>query len=175
MEHKHVFPLHGPGCAARAGRSLRTRRSNTVALLVSDIANPWFGQIASLVEQNLHRHGYSLMLCNSGEDTEREGAYLELLAERRVDGVVIASSPNAPQDAYVFDPTGHLLRTPHLPQFGRDGEGFLGTLSRDGRSLGFVANDLSGFSAGPHAGVVDLTTGQVTNLCDAGCWYLLVR
>ena len=89
--------------------------------------------------------------------------------------LVIASSPNAPQDAYVFDPTGHLLRTPHLPQFGRDGEGFLGTLSRDGRSLGFVANDPNGSSLGARAGVVDLTSGEVTYLCDAGCWFLLLR
>lgn len=89
--------------------------------------------------------------------------------------LVIGSSPAAAQDAYIFDPTGHLLRTPHLPQFAREGQGFYGTLSRDGRSLGFVANDLDGFSAGARAGVVDLTSGQVTYLCDAGCWYLLIR
>ena len=45
-------------------RSLRTRRSHTVALLVSDIANPFFGRLASLIEQSLHGHGYSLILCN---------------------------------------------------------------------------------------------------------------
>ena len=70
-------------------RSLRTRRSHTVALLVSDIANPWFGQIASLVEQSLHRHGYSLMLCNSGEDAEREAEYLRLLPSKGIDGLVL--------------------------------------------------------------------------------------
>jgi LacI family transcriptional regulator len=70
-------------------RSLRTRRSHTVALLVSDIANPWFGQIASLVEQSLHRHGYSLMLCNSGEDAEREAEYLRLLPSKGIDGLIL--------------------------------------------------------------------------------------
>jgi len=70
-------------------RSLRTRRSNTVALLVSDIANPWFGAIASLVEQSLHRHGYSLMLCNSGEDPEREMDYLRLLPSKGIDGLIL--------------------------------------------------------------------------------------
>jgi DNA-binding LacI/PurR family transcriptional regulator len=70
-------------------RSLRTRRSNTVALLVSDIANPWFGQIASLIEQSLHRHGYSLMLCNSGEDVEREAEYLKLLPSKGIDGLIL--------------------------------------------------------------------------------------
>src|SRR5476651_789798 len=41
-------------------RTLRTRRSNTIALLVSDIANPFYAQIASLVERRLYQHGYSL-------------------------------------------------------------------------------------------------------------------
>src|SRR5213076_400994 len=45
-------------------RSLRTRKTNTIALLVSDIANPFFASIASRIEQSLHRHGYSLLLCN---------------------------------------------------------------------------------------------------------------
>lgn len=70
-------------------RSLRTRRSQTVALLVSDIANPWFGQIASHIEQTLHRHGYSLLLCNSGEDPERELEYLKLLPAKGIDGLIL--------------------------------------------------------------------------------------
>ncbi|HLL87840.1 MAG TPA: LacI family DNA-binding transcriptional regulator [Tepidisphaeraceae bacterium] len=70
-------------------RSLRTRRSNTVALLVSDIANPWFGRLASLVEQALHDAGYSLILCNSGEDAAREAEYLRLLPQKNIDGLVL--------------------------------------------------------------------------------------
>src|SRR5688500_17411072 len=53
-------------------RSLRTRKTNTIALLVSDIANPFFGQIGSQIERGLAKHGYSLMLCNSAEDAKRE-------------------------------------------------------------------------------------------------------
>lgn len=70
-------------------RSLRTRRSQTVALLVSDIANPWFGQMASLIEQSLHHHRYSLMLCNSGEDEELEREYLRLLPGKGIDGLIV--------------------------------------------------------------------------------------
>lgn len=70
-------------------RSLRTRQSKTIALLVSDIANPWFGQIASLIEQSLHRHGYSLLLCNSGESPEVEAEYLQLLPQRGIDGLIV--------------------------------------------------------------------------------------
>ncbi len=70
-------------------RSLRTRRSNTVALLVSDIANPWFGQMASLIEQSLRHHGYSMMLCNSGEDPGLEQEYLRLLPSKGIDGLIV--------------------------------------------------------------------------------------
>jgi DNA-binding LacI/PurR family transcriptional regulator len=71
-------------------RSLRTRRSNTVALMVTDIANPFFGKIASLIEHSLHRHGYSLVLCNSAEDQEREIEYLRLLPQKGIDGLILA-------------------------------------------------------------------------------------
>ena len=70
-------------------RTLRTRRSNTIALLVSDIANPFYSQIASLVEQRLHQHGYSLVLCNSGENPTREVEYLQLLNQKAIDGLVL--------------------------------------------------------------------------------------
>ncbi len=70
-------------------RSLRTRRTHTVGLLVSDIANPWFGQLASLIEQSLHRHGYSLILGNSGEDPEVEKTYLRLMPQRGIDGLIV--------------------------------------------------------------------------------------
>lgn len=70
-------------------RSLRTRRSHTVALLVSDIANPWFGQLASTIEKNLHDQGYSLFLCNSAEDLKRETEYLHLLPQKGIDGLIL--------------------------------------------------------------------------------------
>jgi LacI family transcriptional regulator len=70
-------------------RGLRTRKTHTVALLVSDIANPFFGQIASLVEQQLHRHGYSLIVCNSGEDPDLEDEYLNLLPSKGIDGLIL--------------------------------------------------------------------------------------
>src|SRR5688500_4798339 len=70
-------------------RSLRTRKTYTVALLVSDISNPFFAQLGSLVERSLARHGYSLMLCNSGENLEQEAGYLRLMAAKGIDGMVV--------------------------------------------------------------------------------------
>ena len=70
-------------------RTLRTRRSSTIALLVSDIANPFFARLASLIEQRLHAHGYSLMLCNTGDEPKREAAYLHLLDQKAIDGLIL--------------------------------------------------------------------------------------
>src|SRR5205085_8448686 len=70
-------------------RSLRTRKTYTVALLVSDISNPFFAQLGSLVERSLARHGYSLMLCNSGENLDQEGGYLRLMAAKGIDAMIV--------------------------------------------------------------------------------------
>jgi hypothetical protein len=91
---------------------------------------------------------------------------------------VIASGPDAPQSAYVFDATGRLLRRVPLPQFAAHGTtDVFGDLSHDGTWLGFVVSEprrdpFAQFVA--RAGVVDLTTGQVTYLCDGGCFRLLL-
>jgi LacI family transcriptional regulator len=70
-------------------RSLRTRRTHTIGFLISDISNPFFGQIGGLIEQGLHRRGYSLMLCNSGEDPDRESEYLQMLSQKGIDGLIL--------------------------------------------------------------------------------------
>jgi LacI family transcriptional regulator len=70
-------------------RSLRTRRSHTVALLVSDISNPFFGRLGVCIEQQLHKHGYSLIVCNSGEDAALERDYLRLLPQKGIDGLIM--------------------------------------------------------------------------------------
>jgi len=70
-------------------RGLRTRKSHTVALLISDISNPYFGQLAALIEQRLHAQGYSLVLCNAAGDVERETEYLELLPQKAIDGLIL--------------------------------------------------------------------------------------
>lgn len=70
-------------------RSLRTRRSHTVALLVSDISNPFFGELGVCVERQLHKYGYSMILCNSGEDAALERDYLRLLPQKGIDGLIM--------------------------------------------------------------------------------------
>jgi LacI family transcriptional regulator len=73
-------------------RSLRQRATRTLGLIVTDIENPFFPQLVRAVEDAAHDLGYAILLCNAADDPEREAGYLDLLVDRWVDGVVIASS-----------------------------------------------------------------------------------
>jgi LacI family transcriptional regulator len=73
-------------------RSLKLRTTRTYGLIVTDIENPFFPQLVRAVEDAARNDGYAVLLCNAADDPDREGAYLDLLVDRRVDGVVIAAS-----------------------------------------------------------------------------------
>jgi LacI family transcriptional regulator len=73
-------------------RSLRVRTTRTLGLVITDITNPFYPELVRAAEDAARERGYAVFLCNAAEDPEREAAYLELLAERRVDGVIVASS-----------------------------------------------------------------------------------
>jgi LacI family transcriptional regulator len=71
-------------------RSLRLKTTMTIGLIVSDIQNPFFGELASKIERLLRQHGYSAILCNTNEIPENEEFYLQVLVDRKVDGIIIA-------------------------------------------------------------------------------------
>lgn len=73
-------------------RSLRLRATRTIGLIVTDIENPYFPQIVSAVEDAARERGYSVLLADGRRDPEREIESLEVLAERQVDGLIIAST-----------------------------------------------------------------------------------
>lgn len=70
-------------------RSLRKQRTSTIGLLLPDTANPFYGEIARTIENVGHSSGYTVILCNSHLDAEREADYITMLRTRRVEGVVI--------------------------------------------------------------------------------------
>ena len=74
------------------GRSLRTGSTRTIGLMVSDIANPFFARMADAVEDHAHRSGYNLILYNTHSDAERERTYLQIAAERWVDGMLFVTT-----------------------------------------------------------------------------------
>jgi LacI family transcriptional regulator len=73
-------------------RSLKLRSTRTIGLVVTDIANPYFPKIVRAVEDAALERGHTVLLCDGADDPSREETYLELLIDRRVDGIVIASS-----------------------------------------------------------------------------------
>lgn len=72
-----------------SARLLRAGRSRVVGLVVLDVGNPFFTDVARGAEEELQAHGLSLMLCNTDERREKEQQYLELFEEQRVQGVLI--------------------------------------------------------------------------------------
>jgi LacI family transcriptional regulator len=76
-------------------RSLKTRTTKTIGLVISDISNPFFTALIRAIEDVANAAGYTLILCNTDERIEKEQAYLRLLRSRRVDGVILAPAGSA--------------------------------------------------------------------------------
>ncbi|NPV86108.1 MAG: LacI family DNA-binding transcriptional regulator [Anaerolineae bacterium] len=71
-------------------RGLVKQRTATIGLIVPDITNPFYPEVARGVEEAAHEAGYSVFLCNTAWEQERELLYVRLLAEKRVEGLIIA-------------------------------------------------------------------------------------
>ncbi len=72
-------------------RSLKTRLSGTLGLIVTDVHNPFFPELVAAVEDAAWAHGLRVILCNGARDPRREADYLALLQDGRVDGLIVAA------------------------------------------------------------------------------------
>ena len=73
-------------------RSLTTKRTQTVGVVVSDSSNHFFTEVLSGIEEVLLPEDYALLVCNTAEILEREAHYLDLLLRQRVDGIIAAAT-----------------------------------------------------------------------------------
>src|ERR1700719_262905 len=73
-------------------RSLVTRRTYTIGLLLPDFTHPFFAEIARAVAQTVRPHGYHVVISSFEEDPELESNEADSLLARQVDGLIIASS-----------------------------------------------------------------------------------
>ncbi|ANY05947.1 LacI family DNA-binding transcriptional regulator [Pseudonocardia sp. HH130630-07] len=80
---------------ARAG-SLRRARTDTVGILISDVRNPFFAELAHAAEREALRRGSVVMLANADEDAGQERTYLRAFGTQRVDGVLLAPQSSDP-------------------------------------------------------------------------------
>ncbi|MFC0470624.1 LacI family DNA-binding transcriptional regulator [Halalkalibacter kiskunsagensis] len=75
-----------------SARSLISKSTKIISLLITDISNPFFTKVARGAEDKAMQLGYQVIFSNSDEDVEKESRYIQMLLESRVDGVLMAPS-----------------------------------------------------------------------------------
>ncbi len=81
----------------RLAQSMVTQKTRTIGLMVVDITNPFFFEVARGVQDMAMTQGYNVFVCNTDDDAQREQDMLRLLAEQGVDGVIMATV-NSPEE-----------------------------------------------------------------------------
>jgi LacI family transcriptional regulator len=76
--------------ANKLARSLKSRKTYEIGVVVSDIMNPFFATLVKSISKELRNIGYTLMLCDSDENTDFEQESIGHLLEKRVDGLILA-------------------------------------------------------------------------------------
>lgn len=75
----------------QVARGLAKKTSNTLALIVTDISNTFFSELAKGAEKVAHRNGFSLLLGNTSGIDGKDDSYIKLLMNKYIDGVIIAT------------------------------------------------------------------------------------
>jgi len=70
-------------------RSLRSKRTDTIALVFTDITNPFFNILTRGVEDAAFKAGFNVIICNTDESQQQENNYIQLLLQKRVDGILL--------------------------------------------------------------------------------------
>lgn len=73
-------------------RSLSTKKTNIIGLLVPDITNPFFPELAKAVEETAFSNGYTVVLCNSSEQQEKEKHYIQSLQQNYAAGLIVTTN-----------------------------------------------------------------------------------
>ena len=71
-------------------RGLQASKTYTIGLMIPDIANPFFGQMAKSIGKAAHKAGYSILLVDSDDDIEKEKQQIKNMINRKVDGIIVS-------------------------------------------------------------------------------------
>lgn len=75
---------------SKVARSLKMSKTDTLGLIIPDISNPFFADIARSIEREARSKGYSIILCDSEENHMIEKEHISLLLSHKVDGIILA-------------------------------------------------------------------------------------
>jgi LacI family transcriptional regulator len=157
--------------------SLATRQTGTLGLVIPDVSNSFFADVARGAEHIAYAEGYNIFLCNTEEDPQRELTVMSSLEEKRVDGVVLISRLQSQQ---LSDALQHLPTTVLINRQPNKTAGLLavGTvclddvaggqlavrhlLDRGHRAVGFLAGPVTSYSGQAR------TQGYLQSLLTAG-------
>ena len=90
-------------------RSLRRKQSHTLGIILPDSANPFFAEVARGIEDAAFAQDYSVILCNSDGDLSKELLYINVLAEKQVDGILLVAVSSAAAEQTLSLQTNRLL------------------------------------------------------------------
>jgi LacI family transcriptional regulator len=79
------------------GPSLRFKQTNTLALILTDITNPFWTTVARGAEDAANESQYNLILCNTDESEEKQKQYTQMLLRRQTDGILLVPASSTPQ------------------------------------------------------------------------------
>ena len=80
------------------GQSLRFNQTHTLALVITDVTNPFWTTVARGVEDAAQENGYSVILCNTDEWAEKQDQYISMLLKRRIDGILLVPTRSSAED-----------------------------------------------------------------------------
>jgi LacI family transcriptional regulator len=87
-------------------RSLRTKRTQTIGLVIPDITNPYYGEMTQAIEEVSFQHGYMVILAHSSHLPERELRYSHVLRSKQVDGVIFLPVTSDLEPLYFLERAG---------------------------------------------------------------------
>lgn len=87
-------------------RSLSTKKSGTIGIMVPDITNPFFSEISRAIEDAANSFEYNVIFCNSDNEIEKEEKYIELLVSKLVDGVIFIAGGKSTKSIDILNNNG---------------------------------------------------------------------
>ena len=87
-------------------RALYKKSSNIIGLIVPDIVNPFFNELAQVIENHAHKNGFNILLSNSNNDSKKEAENIRLLQSMHADGIILVTNDSR---------TGDIIKNCRIP------------------------------------------------------------